>query len=380
MPYLEPCRVVDPDSPFTALQQRLHYIDRFPERDWTNVVENVPRWQRPVDASAPETTDILEYAPCEGKTLLLDAVVERERETHRRSIRRDQLVITNGGMHAISLVARSLSCAGRVALVQAPVFVSVAQILRAAGMELRYFRADDGQVDIDALGSAGDIGLIYLNSPNNPTGAVLRAETLSQLMALAQRCRASILFDTVYDSFVFDDSSLRTPLVDFDWDRIYVVNSMSKNYGAPGLRVGWIISSPPNVQSIAALLERECVSISGPSQRCAAKLIARGNAELVAHVREGREFVLRMLPSIKDVRFIRPAGGTQILVHLPVDDVEIFGDFVLTDLGLVLATRSQYEGADGSFIRFPLGAQRALQARALELLSTGLARFRGTAE
>ena len=371
----ERCRVVDPRSPFTVLQQRLRYVDRFPERDWTNVVENVPCWPQPIATFAPESTDVLKYAPCEGNVPLLDALVGREQERNRLSISRDQLVITNGGMHAISLVVRSLKRAGNIALVQAPVFTSVAQILRAAGMELRYFRADDGRVDIDALGSARNIGLIYLNSPNNPTGAVLRPETLSQLLDFSRSCHAAILLDAVYDSFIFDDLSFRAPPTGFDWDRVYVVNSMSKNYGAPGLRLGWVVASTLNIQSISALLECECVSVSGPSQRNAIKLIAQGNSELVAHVRDGRRFVMQTLPSVKGARFIEPMGGTQILVELPVEDVEVFGDYVLTELGLVLATRSQYQGLAGPFIRFPLGAPRALQERALELLSTGLSRF-----
>lgn len=380
MPSSEPNRVLDPRSPFTALQQRLRYVSQFPERDWTNIVENVPRWPRPVPALVPENGCILKYAPCEGSARLVDAVATREQAIHRTSIRGDQIVITNGGMHAISLVVRSTARPGKIALVQAPVFISVAEILRDAGMELVYFSPDDERVDVEALAPPSSIGLIYLNSPNNPTGSVLPAGTMRRLVELAQRCGAAVLLDAVYDSFTFGASPLQAPLASCEWDRVYVVNSMSKNYGAPGLRVGWVLTSQRNALALAALLERECVAIAGPSQDCAAELIASGNAELVAEVREGREFVRAALPALRGAHFTDPAGGTQVAVQLPVDDVEAFGDYALTELGLVLATRSQYAGAAGPFIRFPLGAPRDLQQRALELLATALTRFRGVGD
>ena len=85
--------------------------------------------------------------------------------------------------------------------------------------------------------------------------------------------------------------------------------------------------------------------------------------------------MLDQLRKIPGVHAREPVGGTQLLVELPVADVEAFGDAVLSEFGLVLATRSQYEGVTGSVIRLPLGAPPALIHDALQLLHEGLARF-----
>jgi beta-methylarginine biosynthesis bifunctional aminotransferase len=157
------------------------------------------------------------------------------------------------------------------------------------------------------------------------------------------------------------------------WRHVYTVNSMSKNYGAPGLRVGWVVSSAENVRELSALLERECVCIAGPSQRLAAALLEHGNAALVAHVDEGRRILAAALRELPGVRCDAGPGGTQLFAALPVDDVEAYGDTVLRERGLLLATCSQYEGVTGPFVRLPFGAPPATLARALALLAESLA-------
>lgn len=371
-------RITDPASPFTALQQRLHYMDRFPERTWVNVMENVPRWPTAPSSPVALTPDLLEYAPCEGQGFLLDALMQREERVHGVKVRRDQLLVTNGAMHGVSLVLRALAVPGATALVQAPVFTSIAQTLRLAGYRSRYFTVKHGTPDFERLEASLDasVKVIYVNSPNNPTGEVLSEAAMARLVALAKRRDLQLVADLVYDSFVFGSGQFGAPLRDPQtYEHVHVLNSMSKNYGSPGLRVGWVMSSAQNIQRLAAMLERECVAISGPSQRAAAALLGHGNKELVEYVRAGRGFLLRALETLPGVTFDEPAGGTQLFARLPVTDIEAFGDSALEALGLALATRSQYEGVDGPYIRLPLGADRSTLVRALDLLREALGVF-----
>lgn len=367
--------IVDPHSPFTFLQQRLRYADAYPERAFVNIAENVPVWPRPFTDEALRKDDTLTYGPCEGAAFLLRAVARREHAVNGLSPEPDEILITSGALHGISLVVRMVARPGSIALVQAPVYTCIPQMLRASGFQVRYFSAAAGFAELEHAVSA-DTGLIYVNSPNNPTGQIMTAREMNRLAALAADRGIALLADVVYDSFVTPGVDRGSPLADRAlWRRVYTVNSMSKNYGAPGLRVGWVVSSAENVRELSALLERECVCVAGPSQRLAAALLDHGNAALVAHVEEGRRILAAALHKLPGVRCEAGPGGTQLFAALPVDDVEAYGDAVLREFGLLLATCSQYEGVTGPFVRLPFGAPRDTLARALVLLAESLASY-----
>jgi aspartate aminotransferase len=370
-------RIVRDDVPFTALQQRLLYMSRYPERDWVNVVENVPVWPSfpMMQPSAP--SDANTYGSCWGDPRLVAAIQRREHRVASRQVAEDRIVVTNGALHAISLVLRTAVEPGRPVACLAPTFRSICEMLVSHRCPVRFFSAvsiesDRGVAEL----LRKDVGCVYLNSPNNPTGEVIAEPTLRRLAESCQRARVPLVVDSVYDDFIFQGTARPHALaLTDDWRWLYVVNSMSKNYGAPGLRIGWVVTAAENAKAIAGLLEREVVAVSGPSQVVAARLLDDGNQPLVDAVRAGRDIASAWITEIPGASFVPPRGGTQLCVRLAVDDVERFGDFALDRFGLALATRSQYEGLDGPFIRFPLGAPPAITAAAASRLKAALAAY-----
>src|ERR1043165_65536 len=105
--------IVDPSSPFTFLQQRLRYVDACPERTFVNIAENVPVWPRPFTDEALHKDDTLTYSPCEGAAFLLGAVARREHAVNGVSPGPDEILITSGALHGISLVVRMVAGPGR---------------------------------------------------------------------------------------------------------------------------------------------------------------------------------------------------------------------------------------------------------------------------
>ncbi|MFE8599262.1 beta-methylarginine biosynthesis bifunctional aminotransferase [Archangium violaceum] len=378
-------RIVQPGSPYTGLQQRLMYMQRSPRRAWTNVVENVPCWPVAPGHAAISPGELSSYPMCTGEPALIEAIIRREKRLYGLDLTEGEVLVTGGALHAVSLIFRELARPGATVLCQAPVFTSIGQMFDAYGYRTRFFGSRDGELDADELRAMAREGAtaIYVNTPNNPTGVVLSPRALQTLLEISAEYGLRLIVDMVYDSFSFDAHALTLTLLREAaerWGRVYTVNSLSKNYGSPGLRIGWILSAPENLLPLSGLLERECVAISGVSQAQAAYLLERGNAELVEHVRQGREVLMARLARTEGLEVCRPAGGTQAFVRLPVDDVEVFGDYALSRHGLALATRSQYRGVEGPFIRFPLGAPREVAERALELLGEALACYPGRVE
>lgn len=372
-------RITKHDSPYTVLQQRLQYIAQHPERSFTYFLENVPQWDSRLHPVQLEERYIRDYAPCNGYDFLIEALLQRDQEKYGLSLQCDNLLVTNGAMHALSLIFRSLHRPGAVALIQAPVLGSIADVLTAAGYKIIFFSSSEcGNIDIDQLSElyTSDVRLVYVNTPHNPTGTILSRHSLEQLVHWVQEKEISLVADMLYDSFTFEGTVIHSPLiVTSDWNQLYTVNSMSKNYGAPGLRIGWITSTSHNISRLSGLCEAECVAISGISQLEAHHLIQQGNEELVHIVRSRKEYIEKRLPQMSQLEYTCPTGGTQFFVKLPVDNVDEFADFMLGNYGLALTTTSNYAGLNGSYIRIPLVYSAETTGHALDLLEIGLSEY-----
>lgn len=371
--------IVNPDSPLTFLQQRLGYVAAHPDRSWTLLVDNVPVWpgdQVPDVSAAP--ADALVYAPCAGSEELLDAITGRTLSRWGRRVPPGSLLVTNGAMHALTLLARHFAAPGRVALVQRPVLAAIPKVLRDSGFRVVFFDADDES--IGALTFPGDTALIYLNSPNNPTGNVVSRAALAAIADRALTCGATVVCDQAYDDFGTPESDAATAEIltrATTSEHIFYVNSMSKNFGAPGLRIGWIIGHRAVVAQLAGRLERETVAVSGLSQTVAAAALRRGNEVLRQVVRDSRT---QWLDALAD-QGLRPdstgQAGTSLVLRVPVPDIERFADALMVHDNLAVTTSANFEGVapgDRSWMRLPLGGATHDIAPAAAVLARALQR------
>ena len=173
-----------------------------------------------------------------------------------RRLVEENLLETTGAGEAIFLAVTSLAAPGREVIVIEPSFVLFQPLVGLAGGSVRRIvtTAEKGyQVDpqevIDAMGPR--TCAVILNSPGNPTGAVYPASTVQAICQAAARRGITVISDEVYDRLVLDE--MESPSVlncDLDLDHLIVASSVSKTYSMPGMRVGWLISSRKNLQTL----------------------------------------------------------------------------------------------------------------------------------
>jgi aspartate/methionine/tyrosine aminotransferase len=141
-----------------------------------------------------------------------------------------------------------------------------ASICQVTGLALR--PDDNWELDIDALRKAlrANTKVISINCPHNPTGKVFSQHTLSQIVAIARHAGIHLFSDEVY-RLLERDASIRLPQVADIYERGLSLNVMSKAYGLPGLRIGWIASKDKDLLS---RMERAkhylSICNSGPSE------------------------------------------------------------------------------------------------------------------
>jgi aspartate/methionine/tyrosine aminotransferase len=160
----------------------------------------------------------------------------------------DHVEVTNGTSEANYLIALSQLRPGDLVAMQVPNYMQMPGVARSLGAEVRTFALHtdrECEPDWDEFERAvtAKTRLLYLSNPNNPTGSVLSPEAMRRIAARCEQTGTWLLSDEVYLGAEIDG-----PRTTSFWgmsDRVIVTSGLSKAYGIPGVRIGWLVGPPP---------------------------------------------------------------------------------------------------------------------------------------
>jgi len=157
----------------------------------------------------------------------------------------EQIEVTNGTSEANYLIALSQLRPGDEVAMEVPNYMQIPGVARSLGAAVRTFalRQDAGwEPDWTEFERAVTprTKLLYLSNPNNPTGSILSREAMKRIVARAEQTGTWIVADEVY--LGAETSGERTPSFWGMGERVIVTSGLSKAYGIPGVRVGWIVA------------------------------------------------------------------------------------------------------------------------------------------
>jgi aspartate/methionine/tyrosine aminotransferase len=184
----------------------------------------------------------------------------------------DQILATAGSSEANFLLMWSLIEPGDEVLFELPNYMQMIGLMRAFGAQVKTFRLHERlgwQPDLDEVRRlvTPKTKLIVVTNPNNPTGSVLSAESMQGLIGLAAGVNAWLLADEVYQGAELN--GIMTPSFWGRWEKTLVVNGLSKAYGLPGLRIGWIVGPEEVVKRTWPYHDYTTISPSALSDRLA---------------------------------------------------------------------------------------------------------------
>jgi aspartate aminotransferase len=157
----------------------------------------------------------------------------------------EDVLVTNGGIHGLYILCRSLLEPGDEVLIPDPAWPPAAgNILAARGVPVGYklHEATGWQPDLDEVEAAitPRTRILYLNSPSNPTGGVLTRACLERLAAIAERHGLWVISDEAYEDVVFDGTHVSIASLPGMYERTFPLYTFSKSYAMTGLRLGYI--------------------------------------------------------------------------------------------------------------------------------------------
>lgn len=192
----------------------------------------------------------------------------------------DQILVTAGSSEANFLLMWSLIEPGDEVIFELPNYMQMWGLLRGFGASVKplHLRERLGWAfdpdDLEKLVTE-KTKMIVLTNPNNPTGAVLSKEAMEKVIFLAEKAGAWILADEVYQGAELGGTT--TESFWGKYDKVIVVNGLSKAYGLPGLRIGWIIGPEDFIKKTWPYHDYTTISPSILSDRLARIALAPAN-------------------------------------------------------------------------------------------------------
>ena len=259
------------------------------------------------------------YTPAGGLLDLREALVDK---TERDSSWRPevaQVLVTNGGKHAVYNTCATLLNPGDEVLLPAPYWTTYPESIALAGgtaVPLSTDTASGFRVTVDQLEAArtpATKALMFV-SPSNPTGAVYPADEMEAIGRWAVEHDIWVIADEIYEHLIYDDHvhhSMRA-LVPELADHFVAVNGVAKTYAMTGWRVGWMIGPTDLIRAASNLQSHGTSNVANVSQRAALAAVT-GDLTAVEEMRASfdrrRRRMVELLRAIDGVDLLTPQGA-----------------------------------------------------------------------
>ena len=330
------------------------------------------------------------YSNGRGEPLLVAALARRYAARRGRPFTTDQVICLPGTQTCLYATFRTLLQPGEEILVGDPMYATYEGLIAQTGARMvpvplraeRGFRMDPADVEARITPRSR---VLFLNTPHNPTGAVLRRDDIAALGEVARRHDLWIVADEVYEEMVFPGVPFASPLdLPELAERTVVASSISKSHAAPGFRSGWVVGPAEFAERLLPLSETmlfgsqpfisdmTALAVSSPSP------VAPG---MVTRFAARADLLVSALDGVAGLRVHRPEAGMFALVD--VRSTGLSGrDFALGLLAehdvAVMPGESFGEGLRG-WLRLSLTVEDGLVARAAERIAAHAATKRGNA-
>jgi aspartate aminotransferase len=259
------------------------------------------------------------YSPTPGLPELREAIAFKTKRDSGVDCAAAQVVVTNGGKHAVYNTFQALCNEGDEILVPAPYWTSYPEVITLAGgvpVVLPTSEMDGFRVTVEQLEAActpRTKALLFV-SPSNPTGAVYPPEQVEAIGRWALERGIWVVTDEIYEHLTYDDHvfSSMPGLVPELMNQCVILNGVAKTYAMTGWRVGWMIA-PADVTAAATNLQSHSTSnVSNVAQAAALAAISGDLSAVVemrnAFVRRGR-MMYELLSKIDGVSVLAPQGA-----------------------------------------------------------------------
>lgn len=210
------------------------------------------------------------YAPSSGISPLIEALVEKLRRENGIPALSSDVIVVNGGMQALFAAFQSVVNPGDEVLMYSPYWTPVRDLIgltRGTPVLVDTVRArrDGFRRSLEASLSERS-RVLYVNTPQNPTGIVLTRDELETTAAVARENNLIVISDEAYEHVVFDGPHVSIASLDGMYERTISCYTFSKSYAMTGWRLGYAVAPEPFIAALRKLTLTSTNGVSTPTQ------------------------------------------------------------------------------------------------------------------
>jgi len=312
------------------------------------------------------------YGPTMGIPALRDKIAERVRR-YRPDVGRNNIMVTASATEGFMTTIQTLIDRGDEVLVPTPGFVIYEpDVHLAGGKSVRYtLEYENGFIpDINELESlvTPRTKAIIVNSPSNPTGAVLSREDVVAISRFAEEHDLVIISDEVYDEIVYEKEFTSFAS---HYDNLVLINSFSKTFAMTGWRIAYVAASEEIMDRLGKVHYHTIACPPTPIQYGVLAALEESLyyiEEMVAEFRRRRDLIYRRLQEIPGMNPLKPEGA---FYAFPSYDADIRSEDLSMEIlkrGVLSAPGSAFGEAGEGHIRFSYANSRENIERAMDIV------------
>ncbi|TCO30016.1 aspartate/methionine/tyrosine aminotransferase [Kribbella steppae] len=259
------------------------------------------------------------YSPAGGLPELKKAIVDKTKRDSGYEVEAAQVLVTNGGKHAVYNTFAALLDPGDEVLLPAPYWTTYPEAIQLAGGVPVEVLADETQnylVTVEQLEAARTekTKALLFCSPSNPTGAVDSPEAVEAIGRWALEHDIWVVTDEIYEHLTYGETkSTSIPVAVPELaDRTVVLNGVAKTYAMTGWRVGWMIGPKDVIKAATNLQSHQTSNVCNVAQRAAIAALT-GDLSAVDEMKKAfdrrRQTMVKLLNEIPGVECPEPTGA-----------------------------------------------------------------------
>jgi aspartate aminotransferase len=259
------------------------------------------------------------YTPTAGLPELREAIAVKTLRDSRLSVDAAQVLVTNGGKHAVYEAFATLLDPGDEVVLPAPYWTTYPEVIKLAGgvpVEVIAGESEGYLATVDHLDAVvtDRTKILLFCSPSNPTGAVYPPEQIAEIGRWAAARSLWVVTDEIYEHLVYGDARFASIPVEVPElvDRCVVLNGVAKTYAMTGWRVGWMIGPVDVIKAATNLQSHATSNVSNVAQRAALAAVS-GDLSAATEMRGAfdrrRRMIVSMLNEIPGVTCPEPLGA-----------------------------------------------------------------------
>lgn len=277
------------------------------------------------------------YTPASGTPTLKKAIADKLKKDNGLDYEAGQIVVSNGAKHSLFNIIMTLFQEGDEVIILTPYWVTYPELVKLSDAEPVYIETkaeDNFQLSKEQLlaGVTSKTKGMIINTPSNPSGAVLNKESLQAVVDVANEHDLWIISDECYEALVYDGEHVCLAGLEGGYDRTITVQSMSKAFAMTGWRIGYTASSPELAKAMGKLQGQATSNPNSIAQYASEHALQTEPTFLEEWKRQfvdRREYMVNTLNEMPGISCLKPEGAFYVFPKISGLFGKSYGDFTI---------------------------------------------------